>query len=574
MLIFKNIIEEIYDDLSNNSVSINDKIHSKKLELSMDEHESFRDYYNNLIKNDKSKGRVYTPKVIVEFILKEVIKAKDIINNPFIKILDPSCGGGNFIIPLYNYLYKLYSENLKVINDKHNLHLNKKNINKHILENNIYGMDIDAMALKILHIDMWIENQEVFYNLKCGDFLTYNGEEKFNSIIGNPPYIGHKAIEKDYVKVLKMFYSDVYKDKSDISYCFFKKAMTMLSYDGSIAFITSRYFMEAKCGDGFRDYLLNKNNIFKIVDFYGVRPFKGNGIDAAIVFIDNKKKTNIDILRPVIETKDDFDLMNSQSFYEISMDKKKLTGEPWIIVSEEEDRIIKKIEDKGEFKLEDACKSFQGIITGCDKAFVVDEDILKTHKIEMDIVKPWIKNSKVKKEKKIECSKYLLYSNDIEDEKKYKNAIKYISEHEKKLKNRRECKKGIRKWYELQWGREKKMFEGEKIVFPYKGNKNNFVLDKGSFFSADIYGLYVTKEDLNKKWIVDTLNSKLYEFYIKIRLKKLGADLYEYYPNKFNNIWLCYDKFNKLYNEVSDDNLFKFFDISEKEKDIIKRRIT
>lgn len=54
--------------------------------------------------------------------------------------------------------------------------------------------------------------------------------------------------------------------------------------------------------------------------------------------------------------------------------------------------------------------------------------------------------------------------------------------------SRRECKKGFRKWYELQWGRNESDYENPKIIFPYKSKQNNFYYDELSYFcSADIY---------------------------------------------------------------------------------------
>ncbi|MCS4523938.1 BREX-1 system adenine-specific DNA-methyltransferase PglX, partial [Clostridium botulinum] len=60
--------------------------------------------------------------------------------------LDPSCGCGNILIPC---LFKnIFEENLKEINKKTNINLRKQYISKHILDNNLYGFDIDTIAIK------------------------------------------------------------------------------------------------------------------------------------------------------------------------------------------------------------------------------------------------------------------------------------------------------------------------------------------------------------------------------------------------------------------------------------------
>ncbi|WDC85791.1 TaqI-like C-terminal specificity domain-containing protein [Caloramator sp. mosi_1] len=72
-------------------------------------------------------------------------------------------------------------------------------------------------------------------------------------------------------------------------------------------------------------------------------------------------------------------------------------------------------------------------------------------------------------------------------------------------------------------------------MYPYKSNSNRFAIDEGSFYSADVYSLKINdmfKDIFSYEFIVGVLNSSIYEFYIKTMAKKLGDDLYEYYPNK------------------------------------------
>lgn len=541
----------------------------KKLKLS--EEDSFGDVYSKALNKKKVNGVVYTPKEIAQFIIRKTITESDIVDNPFLKILDPACGSGNILIPCFFYLKEIYNKNLLNINKKHNLNLKIDNVNEHILKYNLFGYDIDKEALKILIIDIFHLTNMILENIENKDFLMGNVDSKFGVILGNPPYIGQKSIEKGYSKRLKEEYRDIYKDKGDISYCFFKKALDILEVEGKVSFITSRYFLESLSGEELRKVLREMCYIKEIVDFYGIRPFKNAGVDPLIIFLQNKRLLDYDIkvIKPVQSVGKNKKRFYQSLFYgeddfykEFYLNKNLLNNKGWILRDSKERGIISKIEEKSFTNLNNICNSYQGIITGCDKAFVVTKEDIEKDNIEISLVRPWIKSSHINKFKVEPSEKYLIYSDLIRKEEEAPNAIKHIGEFKQKLMNRRECKNGIRNWYQLQWGRVPDVFEGKKIVFPYKSNKNRFSLDTGSFFSADIYCLTL-KENVpfTYEYLLFLLNSKVYEFYFKTFAKKLGEDIYEYYPN--NLMKLCIPTMTKF---KSEEELYDFFEFTEEER--------
>ncbi|WP_368489986.1 DNA methyltransferase [Clostridium sp. BJN0013] len=557
------------------------KNYKQKFNISKEEY--FSEKYYELIKINKRKGIVYTPREISYFMIKNLIVAKDVIDNPFIKIVDPACGCGNILYVCFFYLRHIFIKNIEVINKINNMNLKLENINSHIVRNNLFGFDIDEIALKILSIDLFLISGEFAKeNFVLKDFLIDTIEEKFDIFIGNPPYIGHKSIEKNYSKILKGVYKNIYKDKSDICYCFFEKSLKASKEGGKSAFIVPRYFCEACSGKQLRKFLSDNTTIYKIVDFYGIRPFKGVGVDPIIIFLKNKKGLNnkIEIIRPEQNEKKGENKFYHSLFlnkYKVGYKKffipqNSIDDNGWVFISEFEKNIIYKIRKKCNFTLNDICESYQGIITGCDKAFIVDRDTILKNKIESNIIKPWIKNSQIYKNDIVEDKKFIIYSNLIEYEDQYPNSIKYIGQYKEKLIKRRECKKGIRKWYELQWGRKAEIFENRKIIFPYKSKNNRFALDKGSYFSADIYSLVIKKDaPIDYHTLLNVLNSSVYEFYFKTFGKKLGYDLYEYYPSNLMKLYIPPIIFSKLYS--FEEQLYDYFQLTDREIKFIENNI-
>ncbi|AGK97849.1 Eco57I restriction-modification methylase domain-containing protein [Clostridium pasteurianum] len=579
--IFLNEIDELYNTILQPIDNVYKIISIKnyKRKMNIEENQYFSAVYYEFMRKNKEKGVVYTPLEIGNYMILNTIKVEDIIKNPFIKILDPACGCGNILISCYKYLFKLYRENLDIINKNNNIKLKEESISIHIIKNNLFGFDIDKNALKILSIDLFSESNCLYNdNFVERDFLTEDIKNKFNVIISNPPYVGQKAVDREYSLKLKKLYSEIYKDKGDISYCFFQKAILNLKKSGKISFITSRYFLESPSGEELRKIFKELCSIEKIVDFYGIRPFKQVGIDPVIIFLVNSQniKKDIEIIKPAGNIKENKTLfynslfLNEGEYYKKFYIKKNiLNNKGWILRDETERNIINKIEKNSFTNLANICNSYQGIITGCDKAFVVDEEIIETEGIERNILEPWIKSSFIKKGSIDSTCKYIIYADNIDKEENYPNAVKHIETYKDKLLNRRECKNGIRKWYHLQWGRNKDIFNGEKIIFPYKSENNRFALDRGSFFSADVYALKL-KENMpfTYEYLLFVLNSKIYEFYFKTFGKKLGENLYEYYPN--NLMKLCIPT---MTNNLDDNYLYDVFQLTEEEINIIKKQI-
>jgi type I restriction-modification system DNA methylase subunit len=228
----------------------------------------------------KAGGVFYTPQYIVEYIVENTVgqlcKDKTPQKVSELRILDPACGSGSFLLGAYNYLlnwHLIYYSNLK---DKNRLkdqiykgknnewHLTIKE-KKRILLNNIYGVDIDHQAVEVTKLSLLLkvlegENRDVLeaqqklykeralpdldVNIKCGNSLIgpeiYNDPDLsltakdikrinafdwdsehveimsnggFDAIIGNPPYIRIQAI-KEWAPIEVEYYKKEYDSAS------------------------------------------------------------------------------------------------------------------------------------------------------------------------------------------------------------------------------------------------------------------------------------------------------------------------------------------------------------------------
>jgi type I restriction-modification system DNA methylase subunit len=139
-------------------------------------------------KEEKDKfGEVFTPPALINEMLDRL--PTEVWSNPDLKWLDPANGIGNFPMIVYERLIKELPSNYK--NSKGDGYNDLHSKQKWILENMLYMVELNPKNVKI--------SKKIFgdnANIYCGDFLTMDmkkesGIEKFDIIIGNPPFQGN-----------------------------------------------------------------------------------------------------------------------------------------------------------------------------------------------------------------------------------------------------------------------------------------------------------------------------------------------------------------------------------------------
>ena len=554
----------------------------------------------------KNQGIFYTPENLANFMAGNLLDKNEVEdNNGLIRILDPACGSGSLLSATYDQLFK--------INGNSRSSSEKKVLHQLLLEKSLFGIDKDPLACLVTRLVLVLKGDDYIrpLGIKCGDILSEDlvKPESMDAIIGNPPYVGHKEINGDYMKSLKKRYPEVYQDKGDLSYCFINRGWELLKPNGRLLHITSRYFLEAFYAKPLRHFLKSNFEVDEIIDFNGLRIIPGVGVDPSIIKLRKKEKIAADHTVQVkrfhirnhklADYSQLIDLLNETDNHELTpwnayaVSQESLSDDLWRLYSPMTLGIITKIEAKTTFTLDNVVQSFQGIITGNDKAFIFDNTDEALNHFEASHLKPWIKNKDVGVFTIAEPQKKILYTNEIDAVETYPRVMKHLEKHREKLAQRRECKNGKLPWTAIQWGRDPEHFNGRKIIFPYKATKNRFAIDdQKCYFSADIYGLILKPRlyhQITEEFLVILLNSQLYNYYFKSFGKKLGDKLYEYYPNtlvkleipdvKEKNTKLFkefYDRIVRLMNNGNatglsvvlteiDDWFYNYFDLSEAE---------
>jgi len=122
----------------------------------------------------KAIGQFYTPDFVIEYILNNTVAEADVVENPFVSVLDPACGSGHFLIMAYDILRKKFEENIDKLREKYAdveyVYKNEKmkgkeywvkdRIHYHILKHCIFGADIDSFAVQLTTINLLLKDLE------------------------------------------------------------------------------------------------------------------------------------------------------------------------------------------------------------------------------------------------------------------------------------------------------------------------------------------------------------------------------------------------------------------------------
>ena len=74
-----------------------------------------------------------------------------------IKLIDPACGSGNFLIYAFSLFYDLYLNQI----DQYDADYSRRDIPKLIVENNLYGVDLDERAVQLTQIALFIKAMQL-----------------------------------------------------------------------------------------------------------------------------------------------------------------------------------------------------------------------------------------------------------------------------------------------------------------------------------------------------------------------------------------------------------------------------
>jgi len=543
----------------------------------------------------KSSSSYYTPDYIIRYIventlgpsirgqssggnLKPISLTSDAILK--LKVLYLVMGSGHFLMGAIEYLAHAYREALiqegKVAGD--DTFVTYRRI---ITEHCIYGMDIDPMAVELARLSLWLfaadRNRPLSFlnsRLKCINalilrhieeasprrwesspappffyweqefpevWLSPTGESLanpgFSAIVMNPPYLGFKAARKSDRPLWSAQYPEIFDGKGDVYYLFLAQAVRALQRGGRLGAITPRYWLESETATALRKYVDAHIPSQRFLDFSEFPVFKGVGARYLISFLGygpaestcfvlrGARRATESEMRACLRSGDLSRLFSLREFKQTWHGRWRFLTPSHLSWIEALQAQCVRLDTLGETK--------QGIVTGCDRAFIATDKVFCDWGAEPDLLRPWLKIGDILPfiHRRREPPLRLLYANHLDTLKVYPGAEAFVSRYRPRLETRRECKKGLIPYFHLQWGRARNLFEAPKLIARKIAPLNCFIADVQGYYSGADTTLFLpeTRQPGALYFLLGFLNSRLATAYYHTFAKRMDSR-FEYGP--------------------------------------------
>lgn len=418
-----------------------------------------------------------------------------------ITICDPACGSGaflnqalDFLIQEHRYIDELQA---KLFGDAFVL----SDVEKSILENNLYGVDLNEESVEIAKLSLWLRTaqpnrklNDLNNNIKCGnsliDDITIAGEKAFNwqmefpkifekggfdVIIGNPPYVPTEYIDEKDKIFLEKNYNSAF-GRINLYPIFYEKGISLIQNNGLLGYITpytilkNQYYKEA------RKYILNNSKIIELIDFKGTAVFEDAAVDS-IIFIIQKEISKGYNFRQISNIKSFENQTYQEDYFNISEVEE---NEDLSMLISSNDKLIKKI-IKNCVELKTILNFNQGIITGGNSKYLTTD--------------------------KSELTKKIITGGDFN--RYYLNYVNQLIVYDIS---------------QLHRPRKKEIFEvNEKIMLRQTGAYPICMIDNQQFYTLDtVHNGLLIDNNYSLKFLLSLLNSKFLRFLYQSQINEEG----------------------------------------------------
>lgn len=482
-----------------------------------------------------------------------------------LRILDPACGSGAFLIESFDQLHAYYDASnarLEELRGERTLF----DPDRQILQHNLYGVDLNAEAIQICQLSLWIKTAALGKALTSLDHTIREGNSVvtdpgvhpkafdwqatfpevfaqggFDVVVGNPPYI-----RQEWLAPFKPYWEKRYRTYhgvADIFVYFFEQGIELLRPGGQLAFITSGSWVRGNFAAPLRKYLSVNTRMTSMVDFGEFQPFEDAEMIRPSITIVSKDKPGGEMrLFRWLTSGRPPETLSDEIAVSPTVSASRFDNDIWELEPDSVIALQQKMLSKGTaLHALPGVRIYRGVLSGLTEAFVIPaairEQLVGADPRSAEIIKPFVQGTNLRPWYVEDSSDFLIFTRrgvKIDDYPAVRDYLdQFRSQLEPKPTDWNDSKKwqgrksGAYAWYELQdtvdyW----QAFEQPKIVWPDISKLPRFSIENGNRYLGNT-GYVIPTADL---YLLGILSSWATWFFIskKAQPLRLRGDRWQY----------------------------------------------
>lgn len=542
--------------------------------------------------SSEERGAVFTRREVVEFILDLVGYTSDKPLSSF-RILEPSFGHGDFLLPVVERLLKSYRLNFR---GNHNF---AADLSKSIRAVEINRSSIQSACTQLMEmllsydltksdaervLDAWIVE---------GDFLLTDLPHTFTHVVGNPPYVRQELIPNVLLTEYRARYRTIY-DRADLYIPFIEKCLTNLDPGGTLGFICSDRWMKNKYGGPLREMVAKNYRLMTYIDMVDTPAFNSEvSAYPAITIIKREKPGPTRIAhRPQIKH-DHLNILaaaiNSEAIPEgsgvIEISEITKDSEPWILQSFDQLSLVRRLEKDFPCLEKAGCKVGIGVATGADKIFIgpfKDLDVEPDRKLPLVTTKD-IETGTVDW-KGLGVINPFTDNGTLVNLTDYPKLARYFEEHADAIRKRNCAKGNPRAWYRTIDRIYPELTNRPKLLIPDIKGDAHIVYEGGHLYPHhNLY--YITSDEWDLRALQSILQSGIAKLFISIYstqmrggylrfqaqyLRRIRVPLWKDVPSALRKALKNTSKSSDI--EICNQAVFDLYQLTDEERGVIQNK--
>jgi len=460
-----------------------------------------------------------------------------------IRVLDPACGSGAFLIEAFDHMYAEYQRANDRLTELRKQQPSLFYPDARILQHNLYGVDLNEEAIQICRLSLWIKTAHpsrpltsLDHTIRVGNsvvddpavhprafdwqtaFPEVTAAGGFDVVIGNPPYI-----RQEWLKAYKPHWQAAFRSfhgKADIYVYFYERGIQLLRPDGRLSFVVTNKWLKATYGEPLRQFFAENSWIESVVDFGHAKQIFVDADAFPSIIVVRKPSSSLapdetricSIPREQLRIDNLSEQIQSEGF---SVPRVNFSRDAWTFEPQAGTDLLEKIREAG-IPLADFCgvAPVYGIKTGFNDAFLIDsatrDQLIRRDPSSATIIQPYLRGQDIKRWTPEWDGLWMIAAYRGIEIEQFPAVLEHLSRYRAQLEPRPKDWKpqsgeewlgrasGAYAWYELQTSIENRpLFERPKIVYqeiqfhPWYARDDRGLLTNNKCFILPIDDLYV-----------------------------------------------------------------------------------